>query len=259
MFGVVPKTLWQKTNPADELNRVKLSTRNLLLISDDKIILIDTGIGEYWDDKFTKIYGVDHSMHSLTAGFKKNGIEAGDITDVILTHLHFDHTGGSVTRENNKFLPAFPKATYHVQKKHFDWANNPSEKDRASFIRERFIPLFEEGVLNLIDNKNEFDENISFMLIDGHTIAQQMVKISDGSETLLYCADLMPFASHIRIPYIMAYDINPLKTLEEKKTILPQAAEKEWKLFFEHDPEITAATVERSQNGFVIKNALYEL
>jgi glyoxylase-like metal-dependent hydrolase (beta-lactamase superfamily II) len=259
MYGVVPKVLWERSNPADEKNRVELTTRQLVLQSDSKNILIDTGIGEYWDEKFTKIYKVDHTEFNLLPALESIDLKADDITDVILTHLHFDHTGGSTVLEGEKWRPAFPNAKYHVQKKHFDWAVNPSDKDRASFVNDRFVPLREEGILNLINDETEFDDNISFILIDGHTFSQQMVKISDGNETLLYCADLMPFHTHINIPYIMAYDLQPLKTLEEKKRILPIAAEENWKLFFEHDPDVAAITINNNNNSFTVNEVFNKI
>ncbi|MBN1301582.1 MAG: MBL fold metallo-hydrolase [Melioribacteraceae bacterium] len=249
MFGVVPKTIWQRSNPADDKNRIELTTRNLVLSSGSKNILIDTGIGQFWDEKFADIYKIDHSKFSLLDELGKINLTANQITDVILTHLHFDHTGGSVVPENNKYLPAFPNATYHVQKEHFEWACNPTEKDKGSFVKTRFMPLMDEGVLNLLIGTG-FDDNISFIIVNGHTFAQQMVKISDGSETILYCADLMPFHTHIPLPYIMAYDIQPLKTLREKKDILYKAVEENWKLIFEHDPFVAGATIKITEKGF---------
>jgi len=257
MFGVVPKTLWQRTNPSDELNRVALKTRSLLLQSESKKILIDTGIGSNWDSKFQKIYSVNEN-NLLYESLKINEINPAEITDVILTHLHFDHTGGSVNFINSKWEPAFPNANYYIQKKHFDLAMNPTEKDRASFIKERFIPLIENGLLKFIDGEAMFDDYISFIQSNGHTNSMQLVKISDSSKTLLYSADLFPFASHIPLPYIMAYDLNPLETLADKKKILKQAVDENWILYFEHDPEITAATVSMNLHGFGV-NEIFEV
>jgi len=250
MFGIIPKPLWEKTNPADEQNRVTLATRNLLLISDDKKILIDTGMGNKWDDKSKNIYRIDPEI-SLEKSLELYGLKPNDITDVILTHLHFDHTGGSTKLENNKIIPSFPNAKYFVQRKNFEWAMKPSDRDKGSYIKENFEPLAKEGVLNLIDGEIDFDENISFKVINGHTIAQQMIMISDSSASLLYCCDLIPFVSQIRIPYIMGYDIQPLVTVEEKKKYLKLAADENWMLYFGHDPDYALATVKHSEKGIV--------
>ncbi len=250
MFGIIPKTLWEKTNPADELNRIELSTRNLLLISDEKKILIDTGMGNKWDDKSKNIYHIDPKL-DLEKELELIGIKSEEITDILLTHLHFDHTGGSTKIENGKLIPAFPGAKYFVQKKNFEWAIKPSERDKGSYIKENFEPLVKEGVLNLIDGEIDFDENISFRIINGHTFGQQMIKISDSSNTLLYVADLLPFVSQIKIPYIMGYDLQPLVTVEEKKKYLKLAADENWKLYFGHDPNFAIATVKYSDKGIV--------
>jgi len=256
MFGIIPKPLWEKTNPADELNRVTLSTRNLLLISDDKKILIDTGMGNKWDEKSKIIYCID-SKHDLELTLQQYGIKPDDITDVLLTHLHFDHTGGSTKNENGKLVPAFPNAKYFVQKKNFEWAMNPSDRDKGSYIKDNFEPLVKEGVLNLIDGEINFDENISFRIINGHTFAQQMIKISDSSNTVLYCADLIPFVSQIRIPYVMGYDLQPMITVQEKKKYLQLAVDENWFLYFGHDPEIALATVKHSEKG-IVQNKVFK-
>jgi len=161
MFGIIPKPLWEKTNPADGLNRIELSTRNLLLISDEKKILIDTGMGNKWDDKSKNIYNIDPIL-DLEKELEHIGIKSEEITDILLTHLHFDHAGGSTKIENGKLIPAFPGAKYFVQKKNFEWAIKPSERDKGSYIKENFEPLVKEGVLNLIDGEIDFDENIFF-------------------------------------------------------------------------------------------------
>ena len=252
MFGIIPKPLWSKLNPADELNRVTLNARNLLLVSESRKILIDSGIGGNWDDKFARIYRLDLSVNTSQKSLDKLGIKPEEITDVLLTHLHFDHTGGSTTLNEGKWVPTYPNAKYYVQKKHFDWALNPSDRDRGSFIQNRFMPLHKEGLLYFIDGEVPFDDEIDFLLINGHTFFHQMIKIQDSSNTVLYCGDLFPFTSHIPIPYVMGYDLQPLITVQEKKKILPQAIEENWKLFFEHDPEVIMATVSQSNKGFYI-------
>ena len=242
MFGIVPKPLWEKTNPSDEANRIKLSTRHLILESDSRKIIIDTGMGEKWDEKMKSIYAVEENV-SMQSALDKKGLKVEDITDVILTHLHFDHTGGSTVANNGKLEPAFPNAKYYVQKQNYDWGINPSQRDKGSYLIENFKPLFEEGVLNFINGNESFDNEIEFIVINGHTFSQQMVKVSDGSSTILFCADLIPTISHIPLPYIMGYDLQPLVTLEEKKKYLKIAVDENWKLFFGHDPEFALATV----------------
>lgn len=258
MFGIIPKPLWEKTNPADEKNRITLGARCLLLQSDSRKVLIETGIGYGWDEKFEKIYRVDQSQNDLFNSLKEKNVLPEDITDVILTHLHFDHVGGSVIFENGKPVPAFPNAKYHIQKEHFEYAQNSSDKDKGSFIKNRFMPLAEKGVLNL-SNQLQFDDEIEFIKVNGHTIAQQLVKLSDGNQTYLYAADLVPFYSQIPIVYLMSYDIQPLKTVEEKKKYLSLAVEENWKLIFGHDPNVAMATVQKTDKGFTHKELFNEL
>jgi glyoxylase-like metal-dependent hydrolase (beta-lactamase superfamily II) len=232
MFGIIPKPMWNKLNPADEQNRVTLHARNLLLISDSRKILIDTGIGTNWDEKFEKIYRLDLSQNTSLKSLDRLGIKPEDITDVLLTHLHFDHTGGSTVLKDGNWIPAFPNAKYYVQRKHFDWAINPSDRDKGSFIQNRFLPLHKEGVLHFIDGDVPFDDEIEFITVNGHTFHQQTIKIYDSSNTVFYCGDLFPFISHIPLPYVMGYDLQPVTTVKEKKKILPTAVEEDWKLFF---------------------------
>jgi glyoxylase-like metal-dependent hydrolase (beta-lactamase superfamily II) len=259
MFGIIPRPLWEKTNPPDSLNRIKLTTRNLLLQRKGRNILIDTGMGNKWDDKSRSIYDIDQETLSMQNELLKIGLMPEDITDVLLTHLHFDHTGGSTIIENGKFMPTFPSAKYYVQKQNLDWAMNSTEKDRGSYIKDNFIPLVELGVLDLIYGDTKFDKNIEFIVVNGHTFGQQLIKISDTTNTLLYCCDMIPTASHIPLPYIMGYDLQPLVTLSEKKNLLQKAADEKWMLFFEHDPDTTMATVTKTDKGFIAKQKYNEL
>jgi len=249
MFGIIPKALWEKTNPADESNRIKLATRNLLLDSGNKKILIDTGMGNKWDDKAKEIYKIDQQEFSLQSSLAKIVLKPEDITDVILTHLHFDHAGGSTIISDGKLIPTFPNAKYYVRKKNYEWAMNPSERDRGSYIKENFCPLLDAGIFSFINEKN-FDDEIEFIEVNGHTFCMQLIRISDSSNTILYCADLFPTTSHIPLPYVMGYDLQPLVTVEEKKKILQQAFEENWKLFFEHDPFNALTTVTKTDKGY---------
>jgi glyoxylase-like metal-dependent hydrolase (beta-lactamase superfamily II) len=191
----------------------------------------------------------------MLPALEKFGINREEITDVIITHLHFDHVGGAVMFESDKIVPTFPNAKYHVQKKQFEWGLNPSDRDKASYFKDRYVPLAEEGILNQFEGKTNFDDNIELLVMNGHTFSQQIVKISDSSNTLLYCGDLIPLSSHINLPYIMGYDLQPLVTLGEKKELLPQAVDGNWMLFFEHDPEVAAATITTTEKGYAIKES----
>lgn len=237
MFGVVPKPLWSRTNPADELNRIDMCMRALLLVSDEKKILIDNGAGYKMSKKLNEIYGINYGEFTLEKSLSSHGFTVNDITDVILTHLHFDHCGGSTVRDKEgKLQLTFPNATYHIQNKHWEWASNPTERDKASFFDENFKLIEEQKHLNHFYGNHKFDDNINLITINGHTPNQQMVQISDGNKTLLYAADLLPMTTHINIPYIMGYDLFPLTTLDEKKKYLPAIASGKWFVFFEHDP-----------------------
>ena len=253
MFGVVPKNLWERTNPADEQNRIELALRCLLLKGKDKNILIDTGIGEKLNEKLEKIYKVDHSQTTLEKTLNKHGIKKEDITDVIISHLHFDHTGGTTKKINGEIELTFPNAMHHVQLEQWEWANSPAEKDKASFIIDNFLLIEKQGKLNILNGPRKITNGIETMVMYGHTPGMQLIKISDSKNTLLYCADLIPTASHIPIPWVMAYDNNPLTTIEEKKRLLPKIVEENWILFFEHDPFRAAGTAQLTDKGFSLK------
>ncbi|MCB0727478.1 MAG: MBL fold metallo-hydrolase [Ignavibacteriae bacterium] len=255
MFGVVPKNLWQRTNPADEQNRIEMCTRALLLDNGKRKILTDTGIGYKLSDKINKIYDVDFSEYTLEKSLAALNLKREDITDVILTHLHFDHTGGSTYYDEEKNLKlSFPNAVYHVQKKQYEWALNPTDRDKASFFPENYKPLEDHKVLKFTEGETVFDENITLLPVNGHTSNMQMIKVSDGENTLLYTADLIPTAGHIPAPFIMGYDLFPLTTLDEKKKYLKDIAENNWTVFFEHDPHNECATVDSNEKGYFIKD-----
>lgn len=255
MFGVVPKNLWQKTNPSDEGNRIDMCTRALLLVNGKKKILIDNGVGYKLSDKLNKIYNVDFSEFTLEKSLEKLSLTKEEITDVILTHLHFDHAGGStLINDEGKAIPSFPNAVYHVQKNQYEWALNPTDRDKASFFPENYVPLKENKVLNFTEGDYAFDEFITLLPVNGHTNNMQLVKVSDNSgQTLLYLADLIPTAGHIPAPYIMGYDLFPLTTLEEKKKYLKEISENDWTVFFEHDPYTECAKIGLNEKGYFLK------
>ncbi|MBP1690650.1 MAG: Glyoxylase, beta-lactamase superfamily [Bacteroidetes bacterium] len=256
MFGVVPKPLWEKEHPADERNRIRMAARVLLIRGGGRTILVDTGNGEPDDPKRKDIFKFDTSQASLLTSLARAGVAPGDVTDVILTHLHFDHAGGATRRVNGALQPTFPHARYHVQKAHWEAASRPTERDRASFVEENYLPLHDAGQLEFIDGEGELFPGIRLFTVFGHTTALQCPQISDGTTTLFYCADLVPLRSHVRLPWIMGYDLRPLVTLEEKRTILQRAFEEHWVLFFEHDPELEAATIAHDSKGYRIAEGI---
>ena len=257
MFGVVPKPLWSRTNPADESNRIDMCMRSLLLVSGDKKILVDNGVGYKMSNKLNEIYGVDHTKYTLEHELGKLGFKPDDITDVIMTHLHFDHAGGSTKRNENKELVlSFPNAVHHLQKKHWEWGQNPSDRDKASFMPENYNLIKEKGMLKLYDGDSDFDDVISLHTVSGHSPMMQLVKVKDDDNTLLFTADLFPMTSHIPLPYIMGYDLFPLTTLDEKKKFLPQIVKENWILFFEHDAFTETCNVTATDYGFSVVNKM---
>lgn len=253
MFGVVPKPLWSKSyNPGDELNRIPMTARCLLIEGEGKKILVDTGCGYKMPDKQQSIYKLDYSVNTMEKSLEKKGIKPDDITDVIFTHLHFDHAGGATVIENNTIAPRYKNARHYVQKRHLDWARNPSEKDRASFFPENWEPIFADGMLQTIEGNGEIFEGISVECFNGHTSDLQMVIVRDENNVLAFPADVLPTAAHIPLPYIMGYDNFPLTTLDEKKTLLPRIVEENWIIVFEHDAFTKAGRIIHTPKGFTL-------
>jgi len=253
MFGIVPKPLWSKRIEPDAQNRIPLSMRCLLLKGDERVILVDTGIGDTFEGtKYQSLYAVDHSDATLAESIHDCGVAPSDVTDVFLTHLHFDHCGGGTQRTDAGAEPTFPNATYHVQRQHWDWATDPNPKEKGSFLSETFAPLERSGQLHLVDGAGQLFPHVDVALVHGHTESQQVVTVHDETTTLVYVADLLPTIHHLPSAWTMAYDVRPLQTIEEKADFLEQAVQSEWNLFFEHDPEVAVGTPERTDRGIEI-------
>lgn len=269
MFGTVPKVLWQKSNPADAENRIAMEARALLLQEKKekassgraRTILIDTGIGgdfneKYGDKigpKFAEIYAVDSGATSLEKSLATLNLTASDITDVVLTHLHFDHAGAAVSWRDGALRPTFPNAKYYVQKQNLETARNPNRRERASYFANNFEPLVSAGVLQILDGPVEnLLPGVSVGLSHGHTSGHQYVRISDGTTTLYYCGDVIPTSSHVRLPWVMGYDLRPLDLIDEKAKLLDAAAKENAYLFFEHDPYLDAAQVKADRGDFTV-------
>ena len=253
MYGIIPKTLWEKSSPADELNRIHLITRSLLLVSDNRKILIDTGNGTKWEEKYKRIYQIDTSYYSIERSLNKYGYESNDITDVICTHLHFDHVGGNTKLEEGKIVPTFPNAKYWVSKENWELANHPSQKDAGSFLEEDWKVLIENSMLEIVSGEESFIEGIDIFLSNGHTLGLMHPIISDGYQTIFYGSDLFPTATHIPVQWVMSYDIQPMVTIQEKNDLLEKMFKKNWILFFEHDPNIQACTIDWDGKKYGIK------
>lgn len=250
MFGIVPKPLWERRIAPDDRNRIPLHMRCLLLKGADRCILIDTGLGEKHDAKFADLYAVDHESADLLGSLASVGVRPADVTDVVLTHLHFDHAGGSTRHDGDRLVPTFPEARYHIQRSHWDWASAPNGKEKNSFRPIDFDPLMAAGQVRLVDGEVELCPGVEVLTVHGHTHAQQIVKISGPEGTLVYVADLLPTSAHLRPPWIMAYDVRPLVTLDEKERFLRAAHAEGWHLFFEHDPEVEVASLQKTERGF---------
>jgi glyoxylase-like metal-dependent hydrolase (beta-lactamase superfamily II) len=260
MFGVVPKTIWNKTNPADENNLIDIAARCLLLEDGNRLILIDTGMGNKQSDKFFSYYSL-WGTHSLDKSLAKYGFHRDDITDVFMTHLHFDHCGGSVNwnKEKTGYEVAFKNAKFWTNDNHWEWATKPNLREKASFLSENILPMQESGQLNFIKRhegdfleKSELDFGIFF--VDGHTEKMMIPHIQYQDKTIVFCADLIPTAGHLPLPYVMGYDTRPLLTMPEKAKFLETCAENNYYLFLEHDAHNEIITVEKTEKGIRLKD-----
>jgi len=249
MFGVVPKQIWNKLNPADENNLCTWAMRCLLVEDGNRLILIDTGIGTKQDAKFFGHYHL-HGNSNMDDSLKKAGFHRDDITDVFLTHLHFDHCGGSIIRTSEgKLVPAFSNATYYSNERHWKWATEPNDREKASFLKENILPIKESGQLKFVPEGQGFNADIDIHYAYGHTDAMMLPKIRYKDKTVVYMADLLPSIAHIPLPYVMAYDMFPLTTLNEKKSFLTNALNEGDILFFEHDPQHECCVLEQTEKG----------
>ena len=250
MFGVVPKVIWNKTNPADDNNLCTWAMRCLLIEDGNRLILVDNGIGDKQDAKFLSHYYL-HGDDSLDKSLAKIGFNKNDITDVFLTHLHFDHCGGSVVRENDNLVPAFKNATYWSNQQHWDWAVTPNAREKASFLKENILPIQESGQLQFIPTEDgvSFSDDIKIRFAYGHTDSMMLPQINYKGKTLVFMADLLPSVGHIPLPYVMAYDMFPLKTLNEKALFLKEAQENNYILMLEHDAVNECCTLQMTEKG----------
>lgn len=263
MFGVVPKQLWEKTNPADERNLCKWAMRSLLIEDGNRLMIVDTGIGDKQSEKFFSHYHL-HGDDSLIGNLKKYGFSPDDVTDVFLTHLHFDHVGGAVQWNDKKdgYRPTFKNAVYWSNEKHWKWATEPNAREKASFLKENMMPLQESGQLKFLDRMGDYSSNafnglfngLDVTFADGHTESQMLPEIVYKGKRIVFMADLLPSVGHIPLPYVMGYDTRPLLTLTEKEKFLQRAADEELILFMEHDAENECCMVQQTEKGIRLKS-----
>jgi len=252
MMGSVPKVLWEKTNPSDLVNRIELALRCLLVDDGENVVLIESGIGNKYPDKFKKMFNIRQHDNALSDTLSKYGYSNKNITHMVLTHLHFDHAGGAVILDdNNKLVPAFPNAKYYISEDNWNAGLNPSPRDSSSYLQENYIPLKDAGVLYIIPENSNIIKGIDTYVVHGHTTGQQLIKVSD-KKTMIFCSDLIPLESHLKLPWIMGYDLNAALTLKEKKEFLDLASDNNWLLFFYHDPKTIAVKIKKSEKYYEI-------
>jgi len=250
MFGVVPKSMWNKLNPGDENNMCSWAMRCLLVQDGKRLILIDNGIGDKQDAKFFGYYYL-HGDNTLEKSLNKHGFTTDDITDVFLTHLHFDHCGGSIKWNKDKtgYVPAFKNATYWSNPSHWEWATKPNAREKASFLKENILPIKESGQLKMLEGDGSEQLPFSALFVYGHTEAMMLPRVIYKNRPVVFCADLLPARWHIPLPYVMAYDVRPLDSLSEKERLLDQFYEEDTVLFFEHDPGAECGLLQRTERG----------
>ncbi|MBD1428410.1 MBL fold metallo-hydrolase [Sphingobacterium litopenaei] len=254
MFGVVPKSLWQRTNPADANNLCTWANRLLLIEDGNRLTLVDTALGDKQDAKFFGHYYL-HGDDTLDKSLAKFGFHRDDITDVFLTHLHFDHCGGAIKMQGERFIPAFKNAKFWSNEKHWNWATiDPNPREKASFLKENILPIQESGQLNFIQEGQSYADDIQVRYAYGHTEAMMLPQIQYKGKTILYMADLLPSVGHIPLPYVMSYDVRPLVTMEERKSYWQEAVDNEYILFFEHDPVNECCTLQQTEKGIRVKD-----
>jgi glyoxylase-like metal-dependent hydrolase (beta-lactamase superfamily II) len=241
MFGSVPKPIWSRSHAPDDRNRITLAMRALLLEGEGRRVLVDIGLGDKFPAKLLDIYAVDHSAHTLEGSLAALGLGVGDVTDLILTHLHFDHAGGATRLQDGVPVPRLPRARVHVQRRNWENALNPNPRERASYLPENFVPLMDAGVVHLWDGPQTLWPGVELFTADGHTRGQQLVRVSGGEGTLYFVADLIPTAAHVRIPFVMGYDVAAIETMEEKRALLTRAAAEGAWICLEHDPIVALA------------------
>ncbi|PWN07337.1 MBL fold metallo-hydrolase [Rhodohalobacter mucosus] len=259
MFGVVPKTLWSRQIPADDKNRIPMAMRCLLVksMNTGRIYLVDNGSGNKFSEKMIGIYGLDYEHSDLISSLGQAGVQPEEVTDMVFSHLHFDHCGGTTEYdESGNLTEVFPNARYHVNKRHWETANHPNAREKASFFAENLEPIEKSGRLNLVNDRHTFEDGFTTLPMDGHTIGQQLPVLSDSKRTVIFAADLLPTFAHVPLPWVMGYDMVPVQTLEEKEAFLDEAVEKGWFLFLEHDASNEVITVKKEDRKFSMDRSL---